>query len=65
MVQVILRLAFLLTIATLPTGCNIGPWGGPVYTVDPSLIGSGQQAITPRTDSFFANGDPSDNRTHR
>ena len=57
-----------LLLSICPTGCclvDLGPWGGPAYTLDTSKIGTGQQAITPRDDAQYWNGQPMDNRTHR
>jgi hypothetical protein len=62
MIQPILRIVLLLVIGLLPTGCNLGPWGGPAYTLDPFQIGSGQQAIVPRNDSWFSSGEQMDYR---
>jgi hypothetical protein len=36
---------------------DLGPWGGPAYRLDSEKIGTGQQAITPRTDASHWNGE--------
>ena len=63
------RIAIALFLAfasvTLPTGCQLGPWGGPAYDVDYGKIGTGEQAITPRNDAFYMNGEPQDYRSNR
>jgi hypothetical protein len=57
-----------LFVAANLTGCawfDVGPWGGPGYTLQSDKVGSGQQAITTRNDSQYWNGEPMDCRTHR
>jgi hypothetical protein len=68
MIRRVLRLALLSAAATLPMGCgliDLGPWGGPAYSLDTGKIGTGQQAITPRNDASSWNGEPMDSHTHR
>jgi hypothetical protein len=68
MIRRVLRLALLSAAATLPTGCglvDLGPWGGPAYSLDIDKIGTGQQAITPRNDTSNWNGESTDTRTRR
>lgn len=68
MTKAFLRLAMLLICTAPAVGCsswNLGPWGGPAYTLDTEKIGTGQQAITPRNDAFYQNGEPMDYRSRR
>lgn len=61
-----LTLGLILVIA--PAGCrwlDLGPWGGPAYTLDTEKVGTGQQAITPRNDAGYADGQALDCRTRR
>jgi hypothetical protein len=60
------RLSILLTLASVSAGCSsidLGPWGGPAYTLHTDQIGSGRNAILPRNDAQFSNGEPVDYRT--
>jgi hypothetical protein len=67
MSQSILRLMLFALIALAPAGCSIplGPWGGPAYTLEPSQIGTGQDAIVPRNDARYADGEAMDYHSHR
>ena len=68
MMRRVLRIILILAFLSQGTGCpsiDLGPWGGPAYTIDTSLIGTGQQAITPRNDTWYANGEPLDYRKRR
>lgn len=56
-------LARVLLILTCLSGCvsiDLGPWGGPAYTLDTDKIGTGEQAIRPRNDNKYMNGEPMD-----
>jgi hypothetical protein len=68
MCRVMVRVA-LLMCATVPlAGCglfDLGPSGGPAYQLDSAKVGTGQQAITPRNDSSYWNGQPMDYRQGR
>jgi hypothetical protein len=57
----------LLFLSACVAGCSwpLGPWGGPAYTLDFDKIGTGLQAISPRNDAFFQDGEPMDYRTRR
>jgi hypothetical protein len=52
MVKIGLRCVFVLALVVVAGGCSIplGPWGGPAYELDTTLIGTGKQAIIPRED---------------
>lgn len=68
MTGVVLRLCAVVTLAGVSTGCgalDLGPWGGPTYTLDPAKVGTGQQAITPRNDWSYSRGEPMDYRSRR
>ena len=61
-------LAFGLLLLISVTGCpsiDLGPWGGAAYTLDTGKIGSGQQAIIPRNDNQYWDGQPMDSHTGR
>jgi hypothetical protein len=66
MIRLPLRLALLAALAGLLVGCDdLGPWGGPAYTVDWNKIGTGEQAILPRNDASYWNGEAMDYRSRR
>jgi hypothetical protein len=68
MTRTVFWAALLLILTATIAGCsswNLGPWGGPAYTLDTEKIGTGQQAITPRNDAFYQNGEPMDYRSRR
>ena len=44
---------------------ELGPWGGPAYTVDSDKLGTGQQAVELRNDSAYCNGEAMDARKRR
>jgi hypothetical protein len=46
--RLMLRVAFLLTLAFAPTGCNMWPWGGYTDSLTPGNMPAGQQAFIPR-----------------
>ena len=68
MFRSVVRLLVLLTIVCQSAGCaliNLGPWGGPAYTLDLGKIGTSDQAIAPRNDASFSSGEPMDYRARR
>ena len=65
MVRFIPWSTFLFVGLMLQAGCSLGPWGGPAYTIDWGKIGSGEQAIVPRNDSSYSNGEPTNYRSRR
>jgi hypothetical protein len=70
MLRTVMQLVVLAPLAALPLGCStlgfdIGPWGGPAYKLDLDTVGTGEQAIVPRNDYSYANGEPLDYRTRR
>ena len=61
-------LALELVLATISISCgtiDLGPRGGPAHTLDTDKIGTGQQAINPRNDAQYWNGQPMDYRNRR
>jgi hypothetical protein len=62
-----LRLVLFLVPITLASGCSIptGPQNGYQCTLYTGSIGTGEQAITPRNDESYSNGEPMDHRTRR
>ena len=68
MIRMTVQLALWSVVAFLVAGCGeipLGPWGGPAYTLDTEKIGTGQQAISPRNDALYSNGEPMDRRSKR
>jgi hypothetical protein len=67
MARPIVRLVLASALALSPLGCSLplGPWGGPAYTLDTDKIGTGEPAITPRNDGFYAGGEALSYRSHR
>jgi hypothetical protein len=66
MIRAILRLVLLLIGAATLTGCsswNLGPWGGPAYTLEMDKVGTGQPAVIPRNDAFYQDGESMDCRS--
>ena len=61
-----LLLAFLLlALPVAGSGCsiNLGPWGGPAYTLDLDRIGTGEPAINLRNDESYQDGQPTGYRS--
>ena len=63
----IIRVTLVMASAVVLVGCRsvnlgIGSRGGPAYTVRGDKIGSGEQAIVPRNNSRYWNGEPMDFR---
>jgi hypothetical protein len=67
--RVMLPLFLGFASVVLPGCCglvsNLGPWGGPAYEIDHDKIGTGEQAIVPRNDELFWDGEPMDLRSDR
>jgi hypothetical protein len=55
--------AILAGLASGCCSCDFPSWGGPALSLDSSKIGTGQQAIAPRNDAEYANGEPMNLRT--
>lgn len=55
----VVRLFGVIIASVAAAGCALplGPWGGPAYELNVGDIGAGKQAITPRNDSDYQNGD--------
>ncbi len=61
------RIAVLCLALLSSSGCTCIDWNlpegyGPGYEIDSSRIGTGEQAIIPRTDVWYSNGEPMDYR---
>jgi hypothetical protein len=68
MIRASLRLAAFLILAGSSGGCaliDLGPWGGPAYTLDTGRLGSGEPALELRNDSEYIHGQPVDARRNR
>jgi hypothetical protein len=69
MIRILFLIVLLAALVSTVSSCSdvpMGPWGGPAYVLEPSKIGTGEQAIVPRNDCDYANGEPSDYRSrHR
>ena len=66
--SIILRLTVMIAFVMAFAGCRclnfgVGPRRVPAYTVDMEKVGSGEQAIIPRNNASFWNGEPMDLRS--
>jgi hypothetical protein len=61
--RTLIRLAALAALAAC--GCSLPATGGRAYDIDASKIGTGEQAVVPRNDSQFWNGQQMDTRSPR
>ena len=67
MLKSLLLALLLLALPVAGVGCsfNLGPWGGPAYTLDLDRVGTGEEAINLRNDAYYQDGQPTGYRARR